>query len=100
MPLLHVALQEGFANDRVSVWLNGAQVAQRTNVTTRNQIGFADAVDLEVPSGQQHVEVRLETRPNAESASIRVEGDAYVGVNVDRDGRVVVEQSDQPFRYM
>ena len=100
MPLVHVALQEGFSDDTVSVWVNDTQVAQRTNVTTRNQIGFADAVEFEAPEGEQRLEVRIENRSSVEATSVRVQGDTYVGVNVARDGHVVFEVSDAPFRYL
>jgi hypothetical protein len=100
MPRLHVALQEGFANDTVSVRVNGTEVARLTNVTTRNQIGFADAIDLDVPSGRLELELRIETRAIVEDTSMHVAGTTYVGVTVARDGRVVCEQTHEPFRYL
>jgi len=100
MPLLHIALQEGFTNDTVSVWVNGTEVARRTNVTTRNQIGFAEAIELDVPEGEVRLELRVESRSVSETTNVRVAGTTYVGVLVERDGRVHTEQSLEPFRYM
>jgi len=100
MPRLHVALQEGFENDTVSVRVNGAEVARRTNVTTKNQIGFADAVELEMPEGELDLELRIETRSLVGSTNVRVDGPTYVAVSMARDGRVICEQAQEPFRYL
>jgi hypothetical protein len=100
MPLLHIALQEGFTNDTVSVRVNGTEVARRTNVTTRNQIGFAEAIELDIPQGEVQLELRVESRSVSESTNVRVAGATYMGVTVERDGRVRCEQSLEPFRYL
>jgi hypothetical protein len=100
MPLVHIALQEGFTNDTVSVRVNGTEVARRTDVTTRNQIGFAEAVELDVPEGEVQLELRIESRSVGETTNVHVVGTTYVGVSVERDGRVRYEQSLEPFRYL
>ena len=100
MPLVHVALQEGFLGDTVSVRVNGAEVARRANVSTKNQIGFAEAIELDVPEGEMRLELRLENRSLAETIVMRVEGNAHIGVSIDRAGQIECTQSQEPFRYL
>ena len=45
MPVLHVAFQEGFANDVVTARVDGVEVFSRHGVTTKQQIGYADSRD-------------------------------------------------------
>jgi hypothetical protein len=58
MSLLHIALQEGFSNDEVRIKVNGAQLGSLTGVTTKNQIGFAESLDLEPGTAVQSVRRR------------------------------------------
>jgi hypothetical protein len=85
VPTLHVALQEGFARDRVVVKVNGAEVANRPEVTTRNQIGFAEAVECEVPAGEARVDVEVPARQLTASARCVVDDTMYVGVSIEHD---------------
>jgi hypothetical protein len=99
MPILHVALQEGFAADRVVIQINGAEVASRPAVTTRNQIGFAESVEVEVPAGTAAVRVNVPTQSLSSSAQVEVVGTTYVGVSV-QDGRLNLKQQREPFGYL
>ena len=99
MATLHVALQEGFSSDRVVVKVNGAEVASRPQVTTRNQIGFAEAVEVEVPHGQATVEVQVPARQLSGSVSVDVGGTTYIGVNVVHD-QLELTQQREAFGYL
>jgi hypothetical protein len=99
MPTLHVALQEGFASDRVVITVNGAEAASRPDVTTRNQIGFAEAVEIDVPAGAAQVHVEVPTRGLSESAQVQVEGTTYVGVSIAA-GRLNLQPQREAFRYL
>lgn len=99
MPLLHVALQEGFQNDRVVIKVNGAEVASRPAVTTRNQIGFAESVEVEVPAGDSTVEIQVPSRQLSGSAGVDVEGKVYVGVSIAH-GRLEMVQQREAFGYL
>ncbi len=59
MPVLHINLQEGFANDTVVVRVNGQEVFNRTSVKTRLQIGLANAFEVDVPEGSADIQIAL-----------------------------------------
>jgi hypothetical protein len=99
MSTLHIALQEGFEHDRVLVKVNGAEVANRPEVTTRNQIGFAEAVAIEVPDGQVQVEVLVPARNLSETIAVDVEGKSYVGASIE-DGRLSLRAQREAFGYL
>ena len=100
MARLHVALQEGFAGDTVSVRVNGSEVARRSDVATRNQIGFAEAIELDIDEGEIELELEIESRSLERRMPMRVVGTTYVGVSIERDGKLRCEVSQQPFRYL
>ena len=99
MPTLHVALQEGFKNDRVVVRVNGAEVANRPEVTTRNQIGLAEAVEVDVPTGDASVDVEVPARQLRGSVHVTIEGKTYVGVSIER-GQLVLRPQREAFGYL
>ena len=51
MPLLHIALQEGFENDSVAMRINGAEIFNKPQVPRRRQIGFADSFETHIGGG-------------------------------------------------
>ena len=99
MPTLHVALQEGFAQDRVVVKVNGAEVANRPEVTTRNQIGFAEAIELDVSAGATTIEVDVPARQLIGSVQVELEGETYVGVSIV-DGCLELRAQREAFGYL
>jgi len=97
---VHVALQEGFVHDRVVVRINGADVADRPDVTTRNQIGLAEAVEVEVPRGETTVEVAVPERDLVGTTRVTVEeGTVYVGASIEQ-GRVELRAQREAFGYL
>ncbi len=100
MARLHIALQEGFSGDSVSVRVNGSEVARRSSVATRNQIGFAEAIELDVNEGEIQLELRVESRSLEQRMPMRVVGTTYLGVSIEREGKLRSEVSQQPFRYL
>jgi hypothetical protein len=96
---LHIALQEGFSGDRVIVRVDGAEIANRPTVSTRNQIGLAETVEVEVPTGELLLEVELPTRALRESTRVVVEGTTYVGASVE-DGHIRLITQREAFRYL
>jgi RNase P/RNase MRP subunit p29 len=99
VPTLHVALQEGFTQDRVLVKVDGAEVANRPEVTTRNQIGFAEAVEVEVPMGETTVEVDVPGRQLIGTVQVAVEGKTYIGVSIEK-GRLELRSQREAFGYL
>ena len=99
MATLHVALQDGFSNDTVSIKVNGREVFRRAGVSTRTQIGLAAAHEMSVDEGPVTVEVDLPARRLSSATTIAVTGDVSLGVSVDRQNLKFV-QSSQLFGYL
>ena len=53
MPRLHIALQEGFAGDPVSISVDGREIYRKDGVRTRTQIGLADSIETTHDQGQR-----------------------------------------------
>src|SRR3989442_1310537 len=97
--LLHIALQEGFFDDTVTILIDGKEVARRTNVTTKTQIGLAATVDLSLPPGPISLGISVRGRPPSEALPVELTGPTYVGVSIQTNGHIVSTRSDTPFRY-
>lgn len=98
MPLLHIALQEGFTGEPVTILLDGTEIYRKDQVRTRTQIGHADAVEATHDAGPATVEIRA--RNTSAKITPTIAGDMYLGVSISPDGRIVHRSSAQPFRYM
>jgi hypothetical protein len=96
---LHVALQDGFSNDTVSIKVNGREVFRRDGVSTSTQIGLAAAHEMSVDEGSVTVEVDLPARRLSSTNTVAVTGDVYLGVSVDGQSLKFV-QSSQLFGYL
>ena len=98
MPRLHIALQEGFAGEPVTISVDGHEVYKRNEVHTRTQIGLADSVETTHDAGTAAIEIRAGETTATITATIT--GDLFVGVSRSKDGRIVHRSSSQQFRYM
>lgn len=99
MPLLHVALQEGFSDDAVEVRVNDREVFRKPSVSTRTQIGFADSVETEVESDAVDLVVSLPQKSLSKSIVFPISEPTYVGVSVTPQG-IAFEVSMEPFGYV
>lgn len=99
MPLLHVALQEGFSDDTVEVRVNGAQVFRKSGVSTRTQIGFADSVETEVDADAVDLTISLPNKSLSKSLVFPLSEPIYVGVSVEAQG-ITFNVSMEPFGYV
>ena len=97
--LLHVALQDCFFNDTVTISVDGKELARKSDLTTKTQIGLASIVDLQVQPGTRSPQVCVAVRPQSTTLTIDVSRPVYVGVSVGADGQVVYTRSEGPFRY-
>jgi hypothetical protein len=98
MPLLHIALQEGFTGEPVSILVDGKEVYRKEQVRTRLQIGRADAVEATHDPGPATVEVHAHN--SSATITPTLTGDLYLAISISPDGRIVHRSSGQPFRYM
>ena len=99
MALLHVAFQEGFADDAVVVQVNGEEVLHKESVKTRLQIGYADYFEVTVEEGSVNIEVLLPLKNISETIVLQVSTAVYVGVSIHH-GRIGYQISDEPFGYL
>jgi hypothetical protein len=97
MPLLHVALQEGFGGEPVVVSLNDRELFRKDDVRTRTQIGRADSFELTVPNGDARIDVTA--RGTTTPIPLSLSADLYIGVSVTPEGTIVHKQSTEPFGY-
>jgi hypothetical protein len=98
MPLLDIALQEGFENDLVAIRINGKEVFSKPQVSTRRQLGFADSYETDVGGGAIEVTLELPQRPLSASRVLQVSGPTYVGISVTAEG-LQFDLSQEPFGY-
>lgn len=97
--MLHVALQDGFDDDRVQIRLNGESIYERSGVSTDYRISRADALEVPLRDGPMRLAVTLPDRDLSGAVEVRGDGPVYVGVTV-ADGTVQFRLSDQPFGYL
>lgn len=100
MPLLHTALQEGFAGDEVVLRIGGREVFHEPRVTTRTQIGLAATNEAQVPAGPVTVEVSLPGRKLNFTVPLQVTQDIYLGVSVTPEGKIRHVVAHEPFGYV
>ncbi len=101
MPPLHLALQGGFAGETVVVKVNGREVFRNPEVKTRMQIGLAADFEVDVPAGTARIEVEIPERKTSTSFEVPITaGATYVGISLDRSGKIEHVVSDQPFGYV
>ena len=98
MPLLHIALQEGFGGEPVAVSINDRELFRKDDVRTRMQIGRADSFELTLPEGDARIAVTA--RGTTAQIPVSLSADQYVGVSLTPEGTIVHKQSSEPFGYV
>lgn len=98
MVTLAIDFQDGFADDTVVLRVNGEEVFRKEHVSTKLLLGLADSFKTEVEKGPVSVEISVETRDIAETISLDVSVDTYLGVSVV-NGMIEYIISDEPFGY-
>ena len=100
MGVLNVALEEGFEQDAVLVVVNGQQVFDSTDVSTRMQIGLADSFEVPIEEDEAIVEVTVPSQDGLTGRyQIDVPDRVHVGVSL-QEGDIVFRTSKEPFGYL
>jgi hypothetical protein len=99
MPLLHIALQEGFSGDDVRVHVNGRLVFDKKEVKTRMQIGLADSVDVTVPNTDVEVGIEVLSRTVSTTLALTLERPLYLAISLTGRGDITHRISHEPFGY-
>ncbi len=97
---LHVALQNGFLGEEVALSVNGEEVFRGKEVKTRVQIGLAEAIDIDVGSGQVTIETSIPARDISERLEIILSKPVFLGVSIDPEDGIRYLIQHRPFRYM
>lgn len=99
MPLLHIAFQDGFTGEAVTVRIDGNEAYRKEHMKTKFQLGYADSFEVNVEEGSVRVEVLLPTAGLSETFEVQVSSPTYVGVSLDQN-KIVHHVSAQPFGYV
>lgn len=94
MTTLHVALADGFADDAVTVRINGHTVYRKEGLRTDLRISRAGAVDLPLESGPTRLSV--EARGFSTDLEVDAEQTPYISVDLTPEGRPVLKPSALP----
>jgi hypothetical protein len=95
---LGIDLQEGFEGTLVAIRVNGDEVYRKDGVRTRKLLGYADALQVQVPVGPITVEVDLPREGMSSRLELDVRKDLYLGLSI-RSGRIEHVVSERPFGY-
>jgi hypothetical protein len=91
-------LQEGFNNDEVQVLSEGRMLFQRTAVTTKRLLGYADVIEVQAAESVAGVVVRVPTHGLSYTFTLPPGGPLHIALSIEA-GRVVHRLSESSFGY-
>lgn len=91
MPTLHVALNDGFSDDAVTLRINGHEVYSKAGLRTDLRISRAAAVDLPLDAGL--AELTVEARGQTAAIAIDADRTPHVTIDLSPDGHPVLRPS-------
>jgi hypothetical protein len=97
---LHIALQDGFNGDSVTINVNSEEVFQHQSVQTRWQIGYADAVEVQVAAGSVAIRIDVPSKQTFTDLTIQADRPMYLGVSLTAEGAITCRVSQEPFGYV
>jgi hypothetical protein len=100
MPLLHIALQDGFLNDEVIIQVNGEEGFHQSQVKTRFQIGLATSFETNVLKGSIEVNAILPQKNLARSTVLEISAPTYLAISITAEGNISFHVSNDRFRYL
>ncbi len=98
MPSMRFDLQEGFNNDVVEIYVNGAKVREWEAVTTKRMLGLAASAEMDVPDGALDIEVRVPTKNLAKTFSVESSDTPNLGISI-HNGELKSITSKKRFGY-
>ena len=100
MATLHIALEEGFCGQSVTIVLGDCTVYQQSKLRTDLRISLAAAIDVKVAAGLVQLNVVID--PGGLAASVAVDAviTPYLGIAVDPAGAIVFRPSVSMPRYL
>ncbi len=99
MATLVLDLQDGFADDKVTIHIDGKEKYHNVSVSTDYALGLADSVKIQVPSGSVQIQISVVSRHISELVELKVSETVYLGVSILED-RIHHQISDERFTYL
>jgi hypothetical protein len=96
---LHIALQDGFRQNSVTITIDGRTVYSRPDVTTDLRISRADAVDTEVAQPRVRVGVTVDPGNVTASREHDAQAEPFLAISLE-GGQVRFTPSQEAFRYL
>lgn len=94
-----IDLQEGFSGDKVVLAVDGTEVFQEEKLQTRNQIGLARQIEVDVPSGRHTVSIRFGDAPTTREFAIDTAETPFLGITLAAND-IVFTPKAQAFGYL
>ena len=95
---MRLDLQEGFTNDVVEIYVNGAKVREWEAVTTKRMLGLAASSEIGVPDGALDIEVKVPTKNLAKTFSVESSDTPNLGISI-QNGELKSVTSRKRFGY-
>lgn len=100
MPMLHIALHDGFAGQRVRITLNGRTIYDQPDVRTDLRIARADAIDVDVPARSSRLSVTIDPGGVTSATDVDAAATPYLAITIEAGGGLSWKASAEPFRYL
>ncbi len=97
--MLTLELQEGFRSEHVRILVDGEEVIDKTDVSTKLLLGYAEQIAVEVEHDITRVEVELPRRHLRESIELDIETELWLGISLEEE-KIVFTERDSPFTYL
>jgi hypothetical protein len=98
MPSMRIDLQEGFSDDAVEIYVNGAKVLEKQGLTTKRMLGLASSSEIDVPDGSLDIEVKVPTKNLAKTFSVESSDTPNLGISI-HNGELKSITSKKSFGY-
>lgn len=100
MHTLHIALQDGFSNDALTITVNELLVFDKSGVTTNLAISYADSLDVPVTEDAVVVEVAVPSKCHVAQRRVNVIETPYIAVRITGDAVLEIRPSKEKFYYL
>jgi hypothetical protein len=69
-------------------------------VQTRWQIGYADAVEVQVSAGSVAIQIEVPSKQTSSDLTVQVDRPMYLGISLTAEGAIACRVSQEPFGYV
>lgn len=99
MVILKLDLQDGFEGDLVIIKVNSSEVFRKENVKTRLTVGYALSIDVDIPAGNNNIEVSLPQKGINGEISIKTSEPVSMGISIE-ENKIIFRTSESNFFYL